>query len=109
MQGARCTSRYVLLGPNATTITTTITTTIATPRHLPGDVSFNPSRGPHNTTLTPPIGTFPETFRSIRRVALKLLLRSYFPTFLRKHMDNPEIKTLHDLVRNSYLTFYLTI
>jgi len=43
-------------------------------------------------------GSFPETYKAIRRVALKLLLRTHFPPFLRKQMDNPDITTFHELV-----------
>lgn len=43
-------------------------------------------------------GSFPDTYKAIRRVALKLLLRTHFPPLLRKHMDNPDITSLHELV-----------
>ena len=44
-------------------------------------------------------GSFPETYKSIRKTALKLLLRLHFPAFLRKHMNNPDINSMHDLVK----------
>lgn len=43
-------------------------------------------------------GSFPETYKSVRRTGLKLLLRTHFPPFLKKHMNNPNITSLHDLV-----------
>ena len=43
-------------------------------------------------------GSFPDTYKSVRRTGLKLLLRTHFPPFLKKHMNNPNITSLHDLV-----------
>ena len=44
-------------------------------------------------------GQFPETFRHIRRVALKLFLKTTFPIMLRKNIENPAVKNFKDLAR----------
>ena len=43
-------------------------------------------------------GTFPTAYRALRKQATKLLLRQEVPPFLKRYMDDPRVKGIHDIV-----------